>query len=84
LNTQWVYYLGPIFGFFFSGFYYEYFLLEGERKYYHRKNLKLNEDSVLTLDRPEDKVDFNYLNQMNTIETMNDEDNINIASTLTY
>jgi hypothetical protein len=79
-----VYYLGPIFGCFFSGFYYEYFILEGEKKYYHRKNIKLNEDSVMTLDRPEDKKGFNYLDGLNTIETMNDEDNINIASTLRY
>lgn len=58
--------------------------MEGEKKYYHRKNLKLNEDSVMTLDRPEDKENYNYLDGLNTIETMNDEDNVNIAATLSY
>jgi hypothetical protein len=38
----------------------------------------------MTIDRPEDRKNFNYLDDLNTIETMNDEDNINIAATLRY
>ena len=58
--------------------------MEGEKKYYHRLNLKFNEDSVTTMDRSEIKSDFNYLDKLQTFENLNDEDNAKLAEELTY
>ena len=83
-NGIWIYYLASVFGSFFGIFYYEFFLVEGEKKYYHRLNLKFNEDSVTTMDRSEIKSDFNYLDKLQTFENLNDEDNAKLAEELTY